>query len=273
MESSFRYLQPSLGIGSSAPAGWKKLAAFPLLIFVGVMGTGKTTAVNKMQYYKNKFQVLPDRRKLTEQLIIAPLQREDGQPVQPLSRTERVPYIRRYKEDFPAGMAYAITQLYLNPVHCGDFILFDGLRGKKEVEYAANALPKAEFIFFDLRELVRAQRLLERSDPYDQIKTQRASPISERLSVADILEIEEVFSLEDAQLLFDFVDRKKITLEQLRNILKLILLERSLYDKEETKSALLACAPERTLVIDTEIHTKEEIGSKIRARLLEKKII
>ncbi len=273
IESGFRYLQPFLGVGSPIPAGWKKLAALPLLIFVGVMGTGKTTAVRKMQDYKIDFQVLPDRRRLTEQIIIAPFQREDRQKVQPLSRAQRVPYIRQYKEKFPAGMAYAITQLYINPTQCGGFVLFDGLRGKKEVEYAANVLPKAEFIFFDLTELIRAQRLLERADPYDQINTEEEPPISERLTAADILEIKEIFSPEDAQLLFNFADRKKITLEKLRNILKLILLERSLYDKEETKSALLACAPERTLVIDADTHTKEEVANRIKARLLEKRII
>jgi len=237
------------------------------------MGTGKTTAVKKMQS-NGSVQVLPDRRWLTEQLIVAPMQREDScQEVQSLSRTQRIPYIRRYKEHFPAGMAHAIAQLYLDPAEYGHFILFDGLRGKKEVEYALDALPKAEFIFFDATELIRVQRLLDRSDPYDQVSKKKRPSGSISLSGIDVSELTEIFSMEDAQTLLGFVSRKKINPDELRNILKLILLERSLYDKEATKLALTSLAPERTLVIDTDSHTAEEVSRKIRARLLEKDML
>ena len=237
------------------------------------MGTGKTTALKEMKKYGSAFQVLPDRRWLTEQLIVAPLQREGGQEVQPLSRTQRVPYIRRYKERFPAGMAYAIAQLHLAPAKCGDFILFDGLRGKREIEYAVEAFPKAQFILFEVRELLRVQRLLNRADPYDQLNKENCPARLGDLSKTDIPEITEIFSLEDAQNLFNFVSGEKINLDELRNILNLVLLERSLYDKEATKSALLSLAPDRTLVIDTGNHNPEEVSRKIRARLSEKNML
>ena len=82
-----------------------------LLILVGLTGTGKTTAVNALRGQGCRFLLLPNRRDLTDRLIIAHLQQRDGVPVAPVpDRTQRFAYTRRYRELYPGGMAYAVGE-------------------------------------------------------------------------------------------------------------------------------------------------------------------
>ena len=135
-------------------------------------GVGKSTTVQSLADEGLAFHLLPNRRLLTSRLIVAPLLREEGEEnkkVQELSRMERLPYIRRYRKRHPGGMAHALSQWQIDPTQRGQLLLFDGLRGENEVRYAINALPLAKFVLLDAPDVIRAQRLLKRRDPYDQL--------------------------------------------------------------------------------------------------------
>ena len=86
-----------------------------LLILVGLTGTGKTTTVNALHDQGGRFQLLPNRRELTDQLIIAHVQQQDGEALVPVTdRAQRFAYTRRYREMHPGGMAYALGQYSVN---------------------------------------------------------------------------------------------------------------------------------------------------------------
>jgi hypothetical protein len=270
----FEYIRPCLGTGSVFPPGWQAITNLPLIIIVGVTGTGKTTLTDNLADAGYEFELLPDRRNLTDQLIIAPLQREDNQKVHTLPRMQRVPYIRRYKQRHPAGLAYAISRLYVDSKTCNKFWVFNGLRGKSEVSYAIDAFPKAQFIVLDASNITRAQRLLKRKDPYDRttkFKQDNDSMLEKAASFAalGVPEAAEIFSLDEEQKLLKMVRNDSVTLSELRDILQLLSVESSLYKKDETIATLLSLAPERTLVIDTTTLNPKEVAHKIIVRLQE----
>ncbi|MFO7680283.1 MAG: hypothetical protein R6X34_09555 [Chloroflexota bacterium] len=87
----------------------------PLLVLVGLTGTGKSTTVNALRNQGFPFRLLPNRRELTDQLIIPHMQELAGEPITPVpDRTERFTYTRRYRELFPGGMAQALEQLTID---------------------------------------------------------------------------------------------------------------------------------------------------------------
>ena len=91
-------LAPGVRFGVGLRTGWRPLADWPVLIVVGLAGTGKSTALAALAHTGLPITMLPNRRTLTDRLIIAPLQTADGTPVQRLGRMERYPYVRRYLE-------------------------------------------------------------------------------------------------------------------------------------------------------------------------------
>jgi len=277
-QDQLEYLQPCLAAGPSPPPGWQPLSSLRLIIIVGVTGTGKTTATENLVRKGLDFELLPDRRFLTDKLIIAPLQREDHQEVKTLPRIQRVPYIRRYKQRHPAGLAYAVSKLFVDPKACQDFWVFNGLRGQAEVRYAIEAIPKAEFIVLDADDVVRAQRLIERKDPYDRmIKRKREhNPVVEKVNSFEAIgipEAAEMFSPEEERRLLEMAEHENTSFVEIANILKLLWIERSLYDKDATIATLRSLAPKRTCVIDTTSLNPNEVAHKIIARLRELELI
>ncbi len=70
----FVELSAGVGIGSPAPADWECVADRPLLVIVGVTGVGKSTALQALQDGGFEYDLLPDRRDLTDRLIIPSVQ-------------------------------------------------------------------------------------------------------------------------------------------------------------------------------------------------------
>lgn len=277
-QDQLEYLQPWLATGPSLPSGWQPLSTLRLVIIVGVTGTGKTTTTSNLSQNGLKFELLPDRRFLTEKLIIAPLQREDGQEVKTLPRIQRVPYIRRYKRRHPAGLAYAISKLFVNPADCEGFWIFNGLRGQEEVRYAVEAIPRAEFIVLDASDIVRAQRLIKRKDPYDRMgkredETTIGDGTTNRFEALGVPEAAAMFSPQEQKQLVEMAKSDHFAVANVRNILELLCLERRLYDKDATITTLMALAPERTFVIDTTELSSNEVAQKMIGRLRELDIL
>jgi hypothetical protein len=277
-QDQLEYLQPCLAAGPSHPPGWQPISSLRLIIIVGVTGTGKTTATENLAEQGLNFELLPDRRFLTDKLIIAPLQREDGQEVKTLPRIQRVPYIRRYKQRHPAGLAYAISKLFVDPRTCDDFWVFNGLRGQEEVRYAIEAIPKAEFIVLDADDIVRAERLIKRKDPYDRMikRKKEHNPVIEKIDSFEAIgipEAAEMFSPEEERQLLEIAENKSTSFVEIANILKLLWIERSLYDKDATIATLRSLAPQRTCVIDTTDLHPNEVTHEIIGRLRELELI
>src|SRR5215203_3654041 len=129
----FQTIVPSLAIGAERAEGWRSISALPLVVLVGVTGVGKSTLLDQLVQHEASYLLLPDRRDLTDQLIISAMQVADGLPIVPVTdRGQRFAYTRRYREQFEGGMAHALTQLWVND-DAPTLLLFDGLRGANEV--------------------------------------------------------------------------------------------------------------------------------------------
>lgn len=263
---------PGLAYGNALPAGWRAIATQPLLILVGVTGVGKSTTLEHLQQSPLRFSLLPDRRELTDQLIIGYLQTLDGLPVQPVTdRRERFAYTRRYHQRFPGGMSHALSQLLIETsVHPG-WLYFDGLRGEGEVAHAARALPHARFVVLDAPDLVRVQRLLGRSDRFDRISSTGASSAAATgpgtLAAIGVTDGDALFTPEAVQALLQLavppVGTGAIAVEELRAKLQIVVEERRNYDPQAALAHLRAHAAERTLIIDTTAVTAATAAQQI----------
>lgn len=89
----------------------------PLLVLVGLTGVGKSTLVEALGLPR-----LPDRRELVDRFV---LPRYGAEP--PIPREERFRLTRRFREEFPGGVAEVLARGYVPPK---PLLLFDGLRGK-----------------------------------------------------------------------------------------------------------------------------------------------
>lgn len=257
---------PGIGIGGIA-ANWQPIAAAPLLILIGVTGVGKSTTVEAMRTADIHFTLLPNRRELTDQLIISQMQRLDGETLRQVTdRQARFDYTRGYRERYPGGMARALSQLQVDPGQLDGLLLFDGLRGVNEVSYAATHLPAACFIVLDAPDVVRVQRLLGRNDAFDQIKAARANPDDEQahdFAGLGVPAARQIFSVVDETALLRLVHSGAVTAGDLAAKLRIVVTERRNYDPDETIATLRALAPERTVVIDTVNMTPDQGADEI----------
>ncbi|RMF03198.1 MAG: hypothetical protein D6768_06510, partial [Chloroflexi bacterium] len=154
------------------PAGFAPLATLPLVILVGLTGVGKSTVVAGLQR-RVPFTLLPNRRALTDDTIIAAMQTEAGRPVQlETDRLKRFEYTARYRQKYPGGMAHALSRLALRQDAARQPVLFDGLRGRDEVWHAVELFPAARFVVLDAPDRVRLSRLLTRNDAFDRVEGQ-----------------------------------------------------------------------------------------------------
>jgi hypothetical protein len=282
---SFEYLEDYLGVGLPTPEGWTPLSESALLIFVGGMGAGKSTAIQWLLELEaegetvagvRKIVLLPNRRDLTDRLIIAPMQREEGRPVQRLDRLAKLDYITRYQQRYPAGLAYSLATCAVKTHVTDPLYVFDGLRGDEEIPYAVQALPRARFVALVASDFVRLWRLLERNDDYDQIDHTRYPMESQHASVKNcrlceemgIPEAADMINLEEERVLRTMVARREITESDLYDKLRILCAERSLYNIQLAVKSLQTLAPERSLVIDTTARGPEQVSEKIISFLI-----
>ena len=251
---------PGLAYGHPLPDGWLSIGSRPLLILVGVTGVGKSTTLDYLQQSALRFSLLPDRRELTDRLIIGYLQTLDGLPVQPVKdRRDRFAYTRRYHQLFPGGMSHALSELVVDTTAHSEWLCFDGLRGEGEVAHAARVLPQARFVVLDAPDLVRVQRLLGRSDRFDQISSNGAINPSatgqNSLAAVGVADGDKLFTPDEVQALLQSaappVGAGSIAVEELRAKLQIVVEERRNYDPQAAIAYLKAHVPDRMLLIDT----------------------
>ncbi len=267
---AFCHLAPGVGSGSPLPADWLQLAEQPLLVFVGPTGVGKSTTVKQLAKLGLRFTLLPDRRVLTDRLIVAPLAAAAGRTEPVACRLERLEYARRYRQQHPGGMAEILQHLATAPTEVQSLLLFDGLRGEAEISYAARALPQAVFAMLDAPDKVRLLRMLHRADPFDRV--QAAAATSSQAAIADLTalgvpEATSYFNKAEVAELLDLVRAGLVTAHELRGKLKVIVEQAQVYQPRATAAALQRLAGDRALILDTATLVPAQVASRIVAKL------
>jgi hypothetical protein len=268
---SFRELTPGVAVGGPTPVGWQPLSALPVVVVVGVTGVGKSTTLGKLAKVVQNYSLLPNRRELTDWLIIATLQAADGEAIALVTdRSRRFAYTRRYRQQFPGGMSHALSQLSVDSQGVGRFLLFDGLRGADEVGHAVAALPKARFVVLHAPDGVRIQRLLTRQDSFDATTVQGEAASGrqlESLAQLGLTAAHTVLTAAEQATLLALVNDGEVSAEDLRAKAQIVLEERRNYDPYAAIAYLQSQAPERTLVVDTAQLWPEQVVSKIVEQL------
>jgi hypothetical protein len=260
----FQPITPHLAIGTESIEGWRAIHTLPLIILVGVTGVGKSTLLNELAQHEAHHLLLPDRRDLTDQLIISTMQAAYDVPITPVTdRGQRFAYTRRYRELYPGGMAHALSQLWVS-ADAPALLVFDGLRGANEVEYAAATLPQARFVMLDAPDLVRLQRLLGRGDAFDHIQiTTPTKGNAATFSDLGVPEASAIFTSTEEATILSWLHHGVIREEELRGKLQIVIEERRSYDPVATLEALRAHAPHSTLYIDTVTHAPDAVASQV----------
>jgi hypothetical protein len=255
---------PHLSLDGPAPEGWRSLAAYPLLIIVGLTGVGKSSALQKLVDGPAPIALLPDRRFLTERRIVAPLQGQDNQMQRPVSRLDRFPYVRQFLERHPGGMAEILARIAVEPAHAYALFVFDGLRGPHEITYALAHFPLARFAEFSAPPMLRLERLLARNDPHDQLA---------ETAVWDSGGGEVTFAslgVPDARALFTAAEERTLCAQAaehpdramaLQRVLAIMVQEYVLYAPDAAHTILAALEPGRVAFIDTAICTPGEAAA------------
>lgn len=270
----FEHLSPGIGVGFPVPKDWLPITTFPLLIVVGMTGVGKSTITKALAEEGLDFTLLPNRRALTERLIIAPMLKMQEKLMQPSCRIKRLAYTRLYREYFPGGMGHILASLHINPQQVNSMLVFDSLRGENEVCYADKALKNAKFVMLTAPSIVRLERLLKRHDPFDRISNQELEEnrqiIPEALTNFASLGVPEAsayFTPKEEQEILELVSKQVVTGVELREKLKIFVEESQNYESVPTKQILEAMdTSDRSLIIDT-IASPQESAKVIISRL------
>lgn len=264
----FQYLESYLGTGANPPDGWQPLKSFPFLILVGGVGAGKSTTVDALKNQGLDFLLLPNRREITNKLIITPLLREDNSSIRTLKRSERLPYVLRYQQRHPAGVAYALSQLFLDPQQIPVTLFFDGLRGEEEIPFAIETFPKTMFIALEANNQDRLLRLIERKDPYDSIHpTQPDLKEREVITILGMPEASSILSPDQEKEILSLIQKGSLDPKEVEEKIHILSEERSLYDVSRAIRLLTTLAPKRTLVIDTTQFPPTTVANQIIEKL------
>jgi hypothetical protein len=256
--AGFRRLSDNLGLGEPRPDGWQAMRELVLVVIVGLTGVGKSTMVARLESRLEGARVLPDRRQLTDQVIF-PLYR-GAQAV--TDRIDRFALTRRFRDEHPGGMAEVLASLAVAPARPGPRLIFDGLRGEEEVTCAARLLPRARFVALTAPDFVRLNRLLERGDPFDRAG---AVPSDAREATDALAGAAGLLSTVETERLRQMIAERVVVAADVKAKLAIVREERRSYDPDRTIAALMAAAPERSLVIDTAAHAIDAVAERAAA--------
>ncbi len=243
------------GLRPAEPGSAQALAALPLIVLVGVTGVGKSTALRALQDLRPDLSLLPDRRVVTDAVMIEPLA---GGPVQ--DREQRFALTARYRESHPGGMAEALGSLALDGRAPDDLLVFDGLRGLEEVRYAAAHHPLWRFVALHAPDLVRLRRLLGRADAFDRVMARDITNVE-----ADLHHIEglnAVFSADEVRQIAALPEQGHAPQEVLAKA-RIVVTERRHYDPQAAAAHLAGLPAHRALDLDTLRLSPAEVAARI----------
>ena len=249
------------GLSATAHDRWLPLAAQPLLVLVGVTGVGKSTALAALEGLKR----LPDRREVTDAVMIVP---QAGQAV--ADREQRFALTAQYRRTHPGGMAQALGSLHADPERWSGRLVFDGLRGQGEVEYAARQFPLWRFVSLHAPDLVRVRRLLGRADAFDVV-AQTVQATGVRADVRTFNLLAELEALDGVDEVFGSAQLHEIaalsaqgfTPADLLAKTRIVLSERRNYDPQAARRVLNALPGWRSLDLDTSLLSAQEVARAI----------
>jgi dephospho-CoA kinase len=248
------------------PRHYESLTSLPIMIIVGLTGVGKTTALTQLAHYGAGFTLLPNRRKITDEVIIGSLQREAGLPPAPVTdRVARFEYTARYRAKYPGGMAFALSRLAINSAKVTQPLIFDGLRGLEEVQQAAYLFPLSRFVVLDAPDAMRLTRLLNRGDAFDSAAVAVNQDHQDFASaLAAIANIETVFNQSQLEQIARFAQTAQLTVEEVAKKVAIIVEERRNYDSNMARIYLShTMPPNRVLVIDTAYHWANAVARRM----------
>lgn len=244
---------------SAAPTE-KRLAELPLTVLVGVTGVGKSTALSALAGKAGK--VLPDRREVTDAVMIWPLA---GEAV--TDREERFRLTAQYRAAHHGGMAQALGSLWADTDVWDGRLVFDGLRGLDEVRYATDQFPLWRFVALGAPDTVRVRRLLGRGDQFDRVQVdgvQTAAVGDLRRALGELNGVQDVFSESE----LDELARLSSEGHKPADILakaKIVVSERRNYDPQAAEKHLQTLPPSRALILDTVALSAAEVAAQVEA--------
>ncbi|MDM8521168.1 AAA family ATPase [Anaerolineales bacterium HSG6] len=258
------------------PTNYRPLTELPLIILVGLTGVGKTTSLQALNEFGQEFSLLPNRRAVTDQTIIAYLQQQAGTPIaQVTDRLERFNYTARYREQFAGGMAHALGRVALDTSawQADRPLIFDGLRGLNEIQHAVAYFSQGRFIVLDAPDMVRLSRLLTRGDHFDQVAVPSNmgmamdnQPLSQLQQA--VPGINEVFNEAELTQLANLLHSHDLTLDEIIKKASIIVKERRNYDSQAALNYLQTQnQSELALVVDTAANLPDQVAAQIAAWL------
>lgn len=233
------------------------VTAQALIFVVGLTGVGKSSSLEGIRTQRN-ITILPNRRELTDRIIIPEVQRWDGKPTAPVTdRLERFDYTRRYRERHSGGVVHALEgYLEATPV-AFDTAVFDNIRGEDEARYAVNTFASSRFIVLDAPPLERLKRMATRKDSFDQVRATRLENDTFIANVQTIPDAEKVFDLyEVARLEAAGYDE-----DALLTGVRIISCEQVHYDAQAALKVLEHLPEKRLLYVDTSTRSLEDVVS------------
>lgn len=212
-----------------------------MLFISGLTGVGKSSTLKALGELKD-YILLPNRRELTDQIIIPEVLQDEGKNVYEVKdRLERFRLTAAYRQKHPKGIIKAL-QSHMQNLPIGNYI-FDNIRGLEECQAAIQSFPEARVIFLDAPPLVRLKRLLGRKDSFDQVLG--------NLEAADLLEqlhaIENIHQVFEPQHILN-LKTSNITDRQLLDAVHIILAEHKNYNAAEAACFLRQVLPEKQLL-------------------------
>ncbi|WP_240738141.1 ATPase [Deinococcus fonticola] len=240
--------------GAPLGAFERRLGDSPLTVLVGVTGVGKSTALKALE--GASLRVLPDRREVTDAVMILPLA---GREVR--DREERFRWTAQYRETHPGGMAQALGSLVAETRVWGEAPVFDGLRGLEEVQFAAESFPAWRFVALGAPDVVRVERLLGRGDGFDQVQAENAGDL--RAALAELKGVSDVFTDAELDQLAALTTRGHAPQDVLAKV-KIVVSERRNYDPQAAETFLATLPLRRALLLDTVALSPEQVAQAVR---------
>ncbi|BDP40970.1 ATPase [Deinococcus aetherius] len=235
----------------------RPLAELPLTVLVGVTGVGKSTALAALRGADPGVRVLPDRREITDHVMILP---RAGGPVS--DRAERFRLTALYRERYPGGMAHALGTLSADTRHWGERPLFDGLRGLEEVRHAAETFPAWRFVALTAPDPVRVRRLLGRADAFDRVAG-RGVGGDLRADLAALPGAGAVFTPAELDGLAALAEGGHAPADILAKT-RIVVTERQHYDPDAAGAFLGTLPRARALVLDTVALSPAQVVEAVR---------